>query len=111
GAPSWTPRDCEPGAGTILFLGTLEPRKNLGVLLDAYERLLARSTLPPPLVLAGRATTDAGSIVQRATAAPLAGRVQLPGYIPDARRTDIYREALVLVMPSHTEGFGMPVVE
>jgi glycosyltransferase involved in cell wall biosynthesis len=111
GAPSWTPREREPDAGTILFLGTLEPRKNLGVLLDAYERLLARSNNAPSLVLAGRATAEAASIVQRATSAPLGGRVRLPGYVHDAQRTDLYREALVLVMPSHTEGFGMPVVE
>ena len=38
--------------GCILFLGTLDPRKNLGVLLDAYEQLLAREPTTPPLVLA-----------------------------------------------------------
>ena len=43
GAPDWTPRQGPPANGYILFFGTLEPRKNVGGLLDAYERLIARS--------------------------------------------------------------------
>ncbi len=103
----------EPAQGCVLFLGTLEPRKNLDVLLDAYERVLAAAgTRPvPPLVLAGRATPEADAIVARATRAPLAGHVELPGYIdPDAAR-ELYERALVFVLPSHTEGFGMPALE
>jgi glycosyltransferase involved in cell wall biosynthesis len=111
GAPAWMPREREPENGTILFLGTLEPRKNLGVLLDAYEQLLAQSANVPSLVLAGRATPEAGDLLKRANTPPLNGRVRMPGYIPDERRVDVYREALVLVLPSHTEGFGMPVAE
>ena len=42
GAPDWTPRRETPANGYILFFGTLEPRKNIGGLLDAYERLVAR---------------------------------------------------------------------
>ncbi len=41
GAPDWTPRPATPKDGYVLFFGTLEPRKNVGGLLDAYERLLA----------------------------------------------------------------------
>ena len=41
GAPPWTPRPAAPANGYVLFVGTLEPRKNVGVLLDAYERLAA----------------------------------------------------------------------
>src|SRR5439155_11710715 len=41
GAPDWTARAASPRAGYVLFLGTLEPRKNVGGLLDAYERLLS----------------------------------------------------------------------
>jgi glycosyltransferase involved in cell wall biosynthesis len=111
GAPSWTPRAHEPASGTILFLGTLEPRKNLSVLLDAYERLLQRAPSVPPLVLAGSPTPEADAIVARADTPPLAGRVRLLGYVANDRRLDAYREALVLVMPSHTEGFGMPAAE
>ena len=112
GAPRWTPRDREPATdGCVLFLGTLEPRKNLGVLLDAYERLLAGRRDVPPLVLAGSHTPDAQALIERTQRPPLAGRVTLPGYVDPAARRALFDRALVFVLPSHTEGFGMPAVE
>jgi glycosyltransferase involved in cell wall biosynthesis len=111
GAPDWPARRDEPADGCILFFGTLEPRKNLGVLLDAYARLRHRLPDAPALVLAGRVTPEAAPIAARTTQPPLAGHVDIPGYVPADRRLDLYRRALVLVLPSHTEGFGMPVVE
>jgi glycosyltransferase involved in cell wall biosynthesis len=111
GAPDWARRTREPEDGAILFLGTLEPRKNLGVLLDAYEALLARMPNAPRLVLAGRITEDAAPLIERIGRPPLAGRVETPGYIAPDEREALYRRALVFVLPSHTEGFGMPAVE
>jgi glycosyltransferase involved in cell wall biosynthesis len=112
GAPEWPRRHAEPvTGGCILFLGTLEPRKNLGVLLDAYERLIARMPAAPPLVLAGRVTPEAESIVARARRAPLAGRVDVAGYVMPEHREPLFHRALVFVLPSHTEGFGLPAVE
>jgi glycosyltransferase involved in cell wall biosynthesis len=111
GAPPWLRREHEPADGCLLFLGTLEPRKNLGVLLDAYERLLARRPTAPPLVLAGRPTDAVADVLARVARPPLAGHVELPGYVDDHAREALYRRALLFVLPSHTEGFGMPVVE
>ena len=112
GAPQWTAREREPAAGgCVLFLGTLEPRKNVGVLVDAYDRLLSRRPDTPPLVLAGRVLPEAEEIVRRTARPPLAGHVETPGYVPPDRRLDLYRRALVFVLPSHTEGFGLPAVE
>jgi glycosyltransferase involved in cell wall biosynthesis len=111
GAPDWPRRTAEPAEGCILFLGTIEPRKNVGVLLDAYERLLATSRDAPPLVLAGGSTAEAAPVLRRTQLAPLAGRVETPGYVEAAGRLDVYRRALVFVIPSHTEGFGMTVLE
>jgi glycosyltransferase involved in cell wall biosynthesis len=111
GHPAWPRRESEPADGCILFLGTLEPRKNLDVLLEAYERLLAQQPTAPRLVLAGGETAASGPIVSRATSPPLAGRVELPGYIDPSRRQDLYLRALVFVLPSHTEGFGIPALE
>lgn len=111
GAPAWARRTQEPADGSILFLGTLEPRKNLMTLLDAYERLLAQIPSAPPLVLAGRAVDGAEAILARAAAAPLAGRVRIPGYVDPDRRLEVYDQALVLVMPSYLEGFGLPALE
>ena len=111
GAPDWPARDREPPEGCILFLGTLEPRKNLGALLDAYESLIARHPGAPPLVLAGRVPEEAAALAARAAQPPLAGRVELTGYVAADRRLELYRRAIVFVLPSHTEGFGLPAVE
>jgi glycosyltransferase involved in cell wall biosynthesis len=112
GVPSWPFRAHEPGTnGCVLFLGTLEPRKNIGALVDAYEHLLTRRPDAPPLVLAGRVTPEAEPVLRRTRVAPLAGRVELPGYIAPERRLELYQRALVFVLPSHTEGFGMPAAE
>jgi glycosyltransferase involved in cell wall biosynthesis len=112
GAPAWPRREAEPATGCILFFGTLEPRKNLGALLDAYEILLGQQNLVlPPLVLAGRTTADAGPLVARTRRPPLDGHVELTGYVADRDRPALYDRAIVMVLPSHTEGFGLPAVE
>jgi glycosyltransferase involved in cell wall biosynthesis len=111
GAPAWIRREREPADGCVLFLGTLDARKNLEVLLEAYERVLARVGHVPPLVLAGKPTDSARAITARASQGTLAGHVDLPGYVDDATRQRLYHRALIFVMPSHTEGFGMPVLE
>lgn len=111
GAPSWAARAAEPDRGCVLFLGSLVPRKNLGTLLDAYEQLIARMPTAPPLVLAGGQSPESEPMVARTRRPPLAGRVELTGYVPPAERPAVYRRALVFVMPSYTEGFGMPVIE
>ena len=113
GAPEWPPRSHPRPDGYLLFFGTLEPRKNLGGLLDAYERLLAGSRPPgvPDLVLAGRATPAAQRWLERIGRPPLAGRVRHLGYIDPAGRRALYEGATLLVQPSLEEGFGLPVLE
>ena len=114
GAPTWQSLGREPNIpreGCVLFLGTLETRKNLGVLLDAYTRLLDRRVAVPSLVLAGRATPSAAPWLARIGQPPLAGHVSHVGYVPDAQREALYRSARLLVLPSLDEGFGFPVLE
>jgi glycosyltransferase involved in cell wall biosynthesis len=112
GAPAWTARASEPRTnGCILFLGTLEPRKNLDTLLDAYARLIARQPDAPRLVLAGRIAPEASSLAARAGDAVFGGRIDLPGYVDDAAKRALFDRALVFVLPSHAEGFGLPAVE
>ena len=115
GRPEWAPRDHEPADAPLLFLGSLEPRKNVGLLLDAYERLRAsrnaRGVPTPRLVLAGGAGLGADAILQRARGPALAPHVDVLGYVnPDARR-EVYASAMMCIMPSHTEGFGLPALE
>jgi glycosyltransferase involved in cell wall biosynthesis len=114
GAPRWEALGREPNVpsnGYILFLGTLEPRKNVGVLLDAYEQLAHRTKRAPPLVLAGRATADAAAWLDRVARPPLAGRVEHRGYIPGSERERLFAGARMLVLPSLDEGFGLPALE
>jgi len=114
GPPAWQTLGHAPNIpkeGYVLFVGTLETRKNVGVLLDAYTLLVERDDRTPPLVLAGRATPDAASWLDRISRAPLAGRVRHLGYVPDAEREATYAGARLLVMPSRYEGFGIPVLE
>ena len=124
GAPAWTPRAAAPANGYILFVGTLEPRKNVGVLLDAYEELLTRglsrrspeggggaTQAAPALVLAGKATSAASAWLDRIARPPLAGTVRHLGYVAAADRRALYEGASVLVVPSLDEGFGLPVLE
>ena len=110
GAPEWPRRDVEPASGYVLFFGTLEPRKNVGALLDAFGRLDERHR-GVPLVLAGATPPEAAPLLARLGAAPLAGRVHVRGYVDPDRRLEVYQGALALVMPSHTEGFGIPTLE
>jgi glycosyltransferase involved in cell wall biosynthesis len=110
GAPDWRPRDVFPRVptnGYLLFVGTLEPRKNIGGLLDAYEQLVD----PPELVLAGKATAAASPWLDRIERAPLKGRVRHIGYFDPSTRRALYEGARLLVLPSFEEGFGLPVLE
>lgn len=112
GAPDWSPRGRAPRHGYLLFFGTLEPRKNIGTLLDAYERLLADPTSsPPPLMLAGGARPEAAPWLARIARPPLAGHVTHVGYVDPGDREALYAGAALLVMPSFDEGFGLPVLE
>lgn len=113
GVPAWrTPLD--PPAlrdGYVLFMGTLEPRKNVGTLLSAYGRLLARRPDGPRLVLAGSAGPGAQSWLDAVARPPLAGHVEHLGYVSDDERQRVYAGARLLVLPSLDEGFGMPALE
>lgn len=112
GPPVWSSLGREPHVppdGYVLFIGTLEKRKNLGVLLDAYSRLLEHHRDMPPLVVAGRMTADGEAWLHRLSQAPLAGHSRYLGYVADKEQT--YAGARLVVVPSLDEGFGIPVLE
>ena len=112
GAPAWEPRARANRRGPILFVGTIEPRKNVPALLDAYERLLERAPAAPDLLLAGGVGhLDSAAVIARLARPPLAGRAKHLGYVAGERRERLFREASVLVLPSLDEGFGMPALE
>jgi glycosyltransferase involved in cell wall biosynthesis len=115
GAPDWAPRPTAPANGYLLFVGTLEPRKNIGGLLDAYEHLIGHTAEAgrrlPELVLAGKATDASGPWLDRIGRPPLKGRVRHLGYVEASTRRALYEGARLLVLPSFEEGFGLPALE
>src|SRR5919206_36973 len=94
----------------LLYLGTLEPRKNLTTLLRAYARLRRRG-LDWPLVLAGGKGWLYEDIFRTIDALHLAAHVRLPGYVAYEEQPLWYGGATVFVYPSTYEGFGLPVLE
>jgi len=95
----------------ILYLGNLEPRKNLTMLVRAYHKLCGRRLSVPPLVLAGDTTWLAEPLLEELARLRLEGRVIRPGYVPEEELALWYAAATLFVYPSRYEGFGLPVVE
>ena len=86
----------------FVYAGTLEPRKNLHGLIEAWREVRRRH--PVDLILAGRRRADFPQL------APEPG-LKLAGEISDAELVQMYSGALAFVYPSHYEGFGLPVLE
>ncbi|MCB2225793.1 MAG: glycosyltransferase family 4 protein [Desulfarculaceae bacterium] len=95
----------------LLFVGTIEPRKNLQRLLAAYHRLLASGQDEFDLVLAGGAGWKSAGIEAAINHSQGQGRVRRLGYVPGPELPALYQGAAALVYPSLYEGFGLPVLE
>ena len=94
----------------FLYVGTLEPRKNLARALRAFASVAG--TLPEcRFVIAGQRGWRYAEVLRAAEAPALRGRVEFLGYLPEERLPLLYAHALALVYPSLYEGFGLPVVE
>ena len=98
-----------PG-GYLLYVGTLEPRKNVGAILDAWEALRRLRPQTPPLVLAGAAGWRNRALLQRIEALKEAGLKSL-GHLDRLRLLRLIQGATVFLYPSLSEGFGLPPVE
>ncbi|MEI6032587.1 MAG: glycosyltransferase family 1 protein [Synechococcaceae cyanobacterium ELA739] len=96
----------------ILSLGTLEPRKNLSLLLEAFELLLQRHPEQPwKLVLVGCQGWKIDAWLQRLAGSGAAAAIRAPGFIDDRDLAALYSCADVFVYPSLYEGFGLPPLE
>jgi glycosyltransferase involved in cell wall biosynthesis len=112
-APSWKTLGRVPNVptgGYVLLLGTLEARKNVGVILDAFTRL-ARAQTAPKLVIAGQASSGANEWLARMSQPPLKDAVEYVGYVQDEAREALFAGARALVLPSIDEGFGLTALE
>jgi glycosyltransferase involved in cell wall biosynthesis len=94
----------------LLFVGTIEPRKNLPALLRAYGWLQSRNP-ELRLVIAGERGWGLQEFEATLAAIPNPGRVTITGYLEQTRLRALYHRAVALVMTSHCEGFGLPLVE
>jgi glycosyltransferase involved in cell wall biosynthesis len=93
----------------ILYVGTIEPRKNLTALLEAFHHLLATHDLR--LVIVGKKGWLYEGFFRRLRELGLEDRVIFTGYVPDEDLPAIYSAADLFVFPSLYEGFGLPVLE
>ncbi len=94
-----------------LHVGTLEPRKNILVLLDAWRAV--RRSLPeaPPLVLCGRYGWRSEEIRREVERAAAEGWLVHLGYVDEGALAALYRGAALVLFPSRYEGFGLPAIE
>lgn len=100
----------------VLFVGTLEPRKNLDRLLEAYAAVQRDNDHCdndhwPGLVIAGAPGWGGRSLESRCAELGLGAKVRILGRVDDKMLATLYRHALFLAMPSLYEGFGLPLVE
>jgi glycosyltransferase involved in cell wall biosynthesis len=95
----------------LLTVGTLEPRKNLLITLEAYRQL--RQTLPtaPPLVVVGQRGWGRVTVQDWLDKLGLAQHVRVLHFVPDEQLFGLYAQALALIYPSLAEGFGFPPLE
>lgn len=95
----------------VLFVGTVEPRKNLDRLIRAFTAAALRAELPHELVIAGaRGWKDRATTVAYAES-QLHDRIRFLGYVDDSDMPALYSGAELFVFPSLDEGFGLPPLE
>jgi glycosyltransferase involved in cell wall biosynthesis len=100
--PAAPPVASPDAAPYFLYVGTLEPRKNLDGLIEAWREVRRRHSVD--LVLAGRKRVDFNAL-------PPEPGLRVRGEVSDTDLAQLYSGALALVYPSHYEGFGLPVLE
>lgn len=124
GTPSWVwkqPRESPGGSGDgggyFLFVGTLEPRKNLDNLLAAYTDFLAAFAArsgdrpAPDLLLVGARGWRDGNLRNRIRDLQATGKLKVKDYCGPEELWGLYRRARALLFPSLHEGFGFPILE
>jgi alpha-1,3-rhamnosyl/mannosyltransferase len=97
--------------GFFLFIGTLQPRKNLKQLISAHAKLNTSLRRKHPLVLVGRAGWNCDEEIAALKSLETAGVARWLNYLPDDELQALKQSALALTFPSLAEGFGLPVIE
>lgn len=95
----------------LLAVATLEPRKNLQGLIDAYMSLLTKERRRYPLVLVGGRGWQSKTLETKISQLEAVGELRYLGYLPYAELLAVYSGAGAFAFPSHYEGFGLPPLE
>ena len=106
----WLPGAPASGESIVLAVASVATHKNIGVLLQAFAMLCGRFPLAR-LRLVGQSGTATASLTQQILELGLSSRVEFTGRVSDDALVECYRTAVVLVVPSLYEGFGLPVLE
>lgn len=104
-------QECGISGAYLLYVGTLEPRKNVETLIRAFQLLIQDRTIPHNLILCGKKGWKYEGIFKLLQAPDLMDRVRVIGYMPDDKLPVLYRNADAFVYPSFYEGFGLPPLE
>jgi alpha-1,3-rhamnosyl/mannosyltransferase len=97
--------------GFFLFIGTLQPRKNLPRIIDAFEQLPADIRKEHPLVIVGRDGWNNEDLLPRLQSLQERGEGRWLSYLPQSDVMALLQSAVALTFPSLYEGFGLPVIE
>jgi glycosyltransferase involved in cell wall biosynthesis len=112
GAATGEEKSMSEGQGAyFLFVGTLEPRKNLPRLLRAYRRYCSDTPRSYPLKIVGGSGWGGEDVAVLIGELGLSQHVELMGKVDEHSLRSLYSQAYALLMPSLYEGFGLPVVE
>ena len=95
----------------LLFVGTLEPRKNLLTLLKAFDQIVRQTSLRPQLVITGGEGWLMDETFSFIKHSGIGDRLRLTGYLGDAELRALYSSCRIFVYPSLYEGFGLPPLE
>jgi glycosyltransferase involved in cell wall biosynthesis len=95
----------------FLFVSTIEPRKNLSLLLKSYLRFRMNNNTRSLLVIVGGKGWKCRKTFSELDKHPFRNDIILPGYVPEEELPALYSQALAFVYPSFYEGFGLPVLE
>lgn len=95
----------------ILSVGTVQPRKNIARLIQAYIKARAQGSTTARLLIVGRAAWQHSNIYQIARQSGYSKDIVFTGYLPDDTLAALYHRCEVFVYPSLYEGFGLPVLE
>lgn len=101
----------KPEKPYLLSTATLEPRKNLSLLISAFEQIKAEQNTELQLILVGGDGWKNKKLLTKISNSPFKNDIKLEGFVNDQKLKSLYRNCTAFIYPSHYEGFGLPVVE